>query len=123
MRFLSVWCQRSSFPWVWGWHGGEIEPAPAGHLEVGEVGLPELVRGRGLGVELISGLDHDEGRAGDQVVGDQQAVGRGLGDEIALLLGEAHRQLARGELRLSQGQINDPPALRLGDAVPDPVGP
>ena len=31
----------------------EIEPAPADNLQVGEVGLPELVRSRGLVVELI----------------------------------------------------------------------
>ena len=46
-----------------------IEPAPADDLEVGEVGLPQLVRGCGLVAELIGCLDDDEGRAGDQVVG------------------------------------------------------
>jgi hypothetical protein len=47
-------------------------------------------------VELIGGLDHDIGRAGDQIMGLQQAVNRGLGHEVALLIGEAHRQFARG---------------------------
>jgi hypothetical protein len=46
----------------------EIEPAPADDLEVGEVGLPQLVRRGGLVPELLGGLDHDEGRAGDQVM-------------------------------------------------------
>ena len=81
-------------------HGREIEPAPPDHLQVGEVGLPELVRRSGLGVELVGRLDHDEGRAGDEVVRLEQAVDRGLGDEVALALGEAHRQLARRQLRL-----------------------
>ena len=53
----------------------------------------------------------------------QQAIDRSLGDEGELLLGEAHRQLARGQLRLGQGQVEDPPALHVGDAVPDPIGP
>lgn len=100
-------------------YGRQIEPAPAGALEVGEVGLPELVRGRGFGVELVGGLDHHEGQAGDQVMRFEQAVDGHLGDEIALLLGEAHGQLARGQLRLGQGQVNDVPALCVGDAVPD----
>jgi hypothetical protein len=80
-------------------------------------------RGGGLGVERVGGLDHDEGRAGDQVMRLEQAVDRSLGDKVALLLGEAHRQLARRQFRLSQGQVDDAPALRVGDAVPDPVGP
>ena len=58
--------------------GREIEPAPADHLEISEVGLPELVRRRGLIPELVRRLDHDEGRAGDQVVRLEQAVDRSL---------------------------------------------
>ena len=53
-------------------------------VEVGEVGLPELVRGRGLVTELISRLDDDKGRAGDQVVGLEQPVDRGFRDKIVL---------------------------------------
>ena len=44
----------------------EIEPAPAEHLDVGEVGLPKLVDGRRLVLELISCFQNDEGWAGDQ---------------------------------------------------------
>ena len=55
-------------------HGRQVEPAPADHLEVGEIGLPELVGRGGLVLERIGGLDHDEGRAGDQVACLQQAV-------------------------------------------------
>ena len=34
-------------------HGGEIAPAPARDLEIGEVGLPELVGRRGLVLEFL----------------------------------------------------------------------
>ena len=33
--------------------GRQIEPAPADDLEIGEVGLPELVGGGGLVLELV----------------------------------------------------------------------
>jgi hypothetical protein len=54
-------------------------------------------------VELIRCLDHDEGWAGDQVMRLEQAVDGRLGDEVALLLGEADRQLAWRQFRLGQG--------------------
>ena len=41
--------------------GGEVVPAPADHLEIGEVGLPELVGRSRLVLELVGGLDDDEG--------------------------------------------------------------
>ena len=53
-------------------HGGQVKPAPADNLQVGEVGLPELVRRRGFVFELIGRLDDDEGRAGDQIMGFEQ---------------------------------------------------
>ena len=56
----------------------KVEPPPACDLEVGEVGLPELVRRRGLLGEGIGRPDHDEGRAGDQVVRLEQAIDRSL---------------------------------------------
>ena len=59
-------------------HGGEIEPAPAGDLEVSEVGLPKLVGRCGLGVELIGGFNDDKRRAGDQVMRLEQAIDRSL---------------------------------------------
>ena len=76
-------------------HGREMKPAPAGDPQVGEVRLLQLVGRRGLGAEFVRRLDHDKGRAGDEVVGLEQAVDRGLGDEVVLLVGEAHRQLAQ----------------------------
>jgi len=49
-------------------HGGEIVPTPARNLEVGEVGLPELVGRRGLVLERLGRFDDDVGRAGDEIV-------------------------------------------------------
>ena len=68
-------------------HGRQIEPSPADHLQIGEVCLPELVGRRRLVLELVGGLDDDEGRAGDQVMSLEQAVDRGFGDEVALRVG------------------------------------
>jgi hypothetical protein len=62
----------------------EIEPTPADDLQIGEVGLPELVRPGGLLVELICRADHGEGWAGDEVMCLQKPVDTGLGDEVAL---------------------------------------
>ena len=104
-------------------HGGQVVPAPAGNLEIGEVRLPELVRGRGLVGEFVGGLHDDAGRAGDQVLGLQEAVHRRLGDEVPLLAGEAHGQLAGRELRLLQSQCDDPGPDLVRDAVPDPAWP
>src|SRR5271168_4867904 len=56
----------------------EIEPAPAGHLEIGEVGLPELVWRRRLVLELIGGLHDDVGWTGNQVMGLEQPIDRSL---------------------------------------------
>ena len=50
-------------------HGGEIVPAPARDLEIGEVGLPELVGRRGLVLERLGRFDDDVGWAGDKIVG------------------------------------------------------
>ena len=59
-------------------HGGEIVLTPAGDLEIGEVGLPELVGRRGLVLELLGRFDDDVGRAGDKIVRFQQRIDRGL---------------------------------------------
>ena len=53
---------------------GQIHPAPANHLQVCEVRLPQLIDGGGVVLELICRLDDDEGRTGDQVMGFEQAV-------------------------------------------------
>ena len=59
-------------------HGGEIIPAPADDLEVGEVGLPQLVGRRGLVLDRLGRLADDVGGAGDQVVRFQQSIDRSL---------------------------------------------
>ena len=76
-------------------HGREVVPAPAGDFEVGEVGLPELVDGGGLVLELVRRLDHHIGRAGDEVVRLQQPIDRSLGDKVLSLVGEPNGQLSR----------------------------
>ena len=101
----------------------KVEPAPADHLQISEIGLPQLVGCAGLVFERLGRLDHDEGWAGDQVMRLQQAVDRGLGDEVALAIGEAHGQLARRQRRLLDRQLDDALAHVIGDAVPDAVRP
>ena len=49
-------------------HGGEIVPAPARDLEIGEVSLSELVGRRGLVLERLGRFDNDVGRASDEIV-------------------------------------------------------
>lgn len=43
----------------------------------------------------VGGLDHDEGWAGDQVMGLEQPVDRGLGDKVLTFIGKSHRQFTR----------------------------
>ncbi len=43
----------------------EIKLAPAQNLNVGKVRLPKLIDGCCFVFELVCGLEHDEGRAGD----------------------------------------------------------
>jgi hypothetical protein len=57
--------------------------------------LPELIRGAGLVLEFVGRLHHDEGWAGDQIVGLEQPIDRCLRDKIAFDVGEAHRQFSR----------------------------
>ena len=99
----------------------QVEPALADHLEVGEVGLPELVRGRGLVPELICRLDDDEGRAGDQVMDLENPIDRGFRDEVALSVREPDSQLAGTQFRFLQGQFDDLLTDCIGDSVPHPA--
>jgi len=59
-------------------NGREIVPAPPHDLEIGEVGLPELVGRRGLVFELFGRLDDDVGWAGDEIMRLQKAINRSL---------------------------------------------
>jgi len=93
-------------------HGRQIHPAPSDDLEVGKIGLPHLVRSRGLGVERIGGLDDDIGRAGDQVVGLQQAINRDFRHEVALLVGEAQEAVPWAKPRDRFGGASGLPVRR-----------
>jgi hypothetical protein len=57
-------------------HARQIEPAPADDLEIGEVGLLQLIGCRGLVGELVRCLHDDEGGTADQIERLQQAVDR-----------------------------------------------
>ena len=83
----------------------QVEPSPADDLEIREVRLPELIWCRRLILELVRGLHHDEGRAGDQIVGLEQPIDRCLRDKIAFGVGEAHRQFPRRQRGLIQRQL------------------
>ena len=104
-------------------HAREIVPAPARDFQVGEVGLPKLVGCRGLVPELIRCFDEDVGRAGDQVLRFEQAIDRGLRDEVPGLVREAHGQLAGRQLRLVQRQSDDLALDLFGNAVPHATRP
>ena len=99
----------------------EVKPPPADHLEISEVGLPELVGRRGLVLELVRGLHHDEGWAGDQIMGLEQPIDRGLRDKIAFGVGKPHRQFPRRQRGLVQRQIDDALADIIRNAVPDAI--
>jgi hypothetical protein len=102
-------------------HGGEVHPAPTDDLEIGKIGLPHLVYAGCFGVEGVGRLDHHIGRAGDEIMGLQKPVNRCLGYEIALLIGEAHGQFARGKLGLLQRHPDDLVLNILANTVPHPA--
>ena len=58
--------EKPSLRFLWGDlershnYGREVEPAPADDLEIGKVGLPQLVHRRGLVTELISRRHHSK---------------------------------------------------------------
>ena len=97
----------------------EIEPAPANHLDVGEVCLPKLVDLSRLVFELTGCLDDDEGRAGDQIMGLQRAIHCGFRHKVAFLIRERHGQLARRQLRLFQGEVDNLALHLVRNTVPD----
>lgn len=57
---------------------GQVKPAPANDLEVGEVGLPHLVCCRRLLLKQIRSLDDDECGVCDQVEGFELMIHRSL---------------------------------------------
>lgn len=102
--------------------GRQVETSPADDIEIGEVGLPELVGPGGLVPELVGGPDHDMRRRGDEVLGLEDAVCRGFRDQVPLLVGVADRQLPRREVFVLERKLHDVPANLVGDTVPDRPG-
>ena len=74
-----------------------------------------------LSLNSFGRLDHDIGRTGDEIVRLQQPIDRSFRDKILFLVGEAHGQLSRRQLREFQRQIDDLVANVLRDAVPDTI--
>jgi len=96
----------------------QVIPSPADNLEVGEIGLPQLIHALARVLECLSGLHQDIRRAGYQIPGLQHPVNRALRDKVPLLIGIANSQLAWRELRLVQGQLDDRIPVTLRDLVP-----
>jgi len=84
--------------------------------------LPELIDGRCLVFELISRFHHDEGRAGDQAACLQKPIDTGFGDVGSFSVRERDGNLARAEIRLFKGKLNDFLADLIWNAVPDAFG-
>src|SRR3974377_778293 len=101
-------------------HSGQIEPAPTNDLQIGEVGLPNLVwSGRRIG-EAVGRLHQDEGWASDQAMVLQEPIDSGLRHKAALGIREVDGELPWRQVRLLKGQIDDRRADLVGDLVPDP---
>ena len=77
----------------------QAKASPTNDFEVGKISLLHLVWADGLGVELVGRLDHDVGRAGNQVIGLQQAINRCFRYEVAPLVGEPHGQFPGGTVQ------------------------
>lgn len=63
-------------------NGGQIVIAPTAHLELREVGLPQLIDPLCGMSELVRCFEQNESRASDEVEGFQDPVGARLRDEI-----------------------------------------
>jgi hypothetical protein len=86
-------------------------------LEIGEVGLPQLVGPGGLVAELVCRFDHYMRRGRDQVLGLENAIGRGLRDKIAFLVGVFDRQFPGREVLVVQRELDESFADVIRDAV------
>src|ERR1700704_3803391 len=100
---------------------GQIEPSPADDFEINEVRLPEFVWRRRLILELVGGLHHDEGWAGDQIVSLEDPIDRSLRDKIAFGVGEPYGQFPRRQCGLIQRQLDDALTNVVWNAVPDAI--
>ena len=98
---------------------GQIEPAPADHLEVGEIGLPQLVGSRCLVPEIIRSPDYHVGGSGDQVFGFENAVGREFRHKKPFLIGVFDRQIARCQALVVQREVDEVLADIIRNAIPN----
>ena len=96
---------------------------PAGHLEIGEAGLPKLVWCRRLVLELIGGFHDNVGGTGDQIMLLEQAIDGSLRDKIVFRVCESCRKFPWRQLRLVQSQLHDLATDIVGDAIPDALRP
>jgi hypothetical protein len=74
----------------------------------------DVIKARGRAFELIRHLDHHIGRAGDEIMRLQQPIDRSFRDKVLLLVGEAHSQPPRRQLRNLQCQRDDLAADIIG---------
>jgi hypothetical protein len=96
----------------------KIEPAPADDLEIGEVGLPQLVWSGRFIPELVRSPDHHVGWGRDQVFGLKDAIGRGFGDKIPFLIGVFDRQFPGRQVLVVQRELDEGFAGVIWNAVP-----
>ena len=70
-------------------HGRQVVPTPADDVQIGKVGLPQLVRPMGRVVKRLLSRQHDEGRTRYQVIRLENAIDayrratEGLGSRLA----------------------------------------
>ena len=67
--------------------------------------------------------NHHKDRVGIEIMCFEQEIKRSLRHEVVLLVGKAHSQSTRGQLRLFQRHLDDPALDVRRNAVPDPVRP
>jgi len=96
-----------------------VEAEPAENLAIGKVGLPKFVDGRCFMLELICRFQHDERRAGDQVMCLECVIDCGFRYKAPILVYERHRQLEGRQPCLLQGKVDYFALQLVGNAVPN----
>jgi len=100
-------------------YGRQIIPAPADNLQIGKIGLPELIDPAGRMFKLIFGRDQAIGRRGDQVVSLEDPIDAGFRDKIPLMIRDLTGDLPAGFLRILPGYLHHPLLLPLRNRIPD----
>ena len=88
-------------------HGRQVVPAPPDNLQVGEVGLPQLVGPVRRMSKCLGRREHHIRRTGDQILGFEDAIHAGLREKVALPVRALPRQLAGRLYRIGQGGLHD----------------